>query len=210
MKLYGYWRSSSSWRVRIALNLKEVDYEYVPVHLLRDGGEQHRPGYVAKNPLHEVPTLEHEGAFLTQSMAIIEWLDEYAPEPTLFGGDALNRARIREICEISNAAIQPMHNLSMILAVEALGVPRGDWTRPRIERGLGAMEERVRGPYALGQSLSAADVFIVPQLGAARRFDVDLAPYPKLVEIESRCETLPAFQRAHPKAQSDAQQGGKV
>lgn len=207
MKLYGYWRSSSSWRVRIALNLKGVEYEYVPVHLVRDGGEQHHPEYVAKNALHQVPTLEHDGVVLTQSMAMVEWLDEIAPEPRLFPGDAQDRARIRELCEISNSAIQPMHNLSVLLAVEALGAVRAEWARPHIERGLAAMEERVSVPFAAGADLSAADVFIVPQLGAARRFGVDVERFVKLIRIESNCKTLPAFERAHPDQQPDAQQG---
>ncbi|MEL6543764.1 MAG: maleylacetoacetate isomerase [Myxococcota bacterium] len=208
MKLYGYWRSSSSWRVRIALNLKGLKYEQATVHLVRNGGEQHSDAYQAKNPLEQVPCLElGDGTILTQSVAIVEYLDELHPTPPLFPGDSLRRARTRELIEISNSAIQPMHNLATLLAVEKLGATRPGWAGPHISRGLAAMERivaRTAKTFAMGDLPSAADAVIVPQLYAARRFEVDLAPFPTLQRVEGNCIAVDAFRLAHPDQQPDA------
>ncbi len=208
MKLYGYWRSSSSWRVRIALNLKGLAYENVPVHLVRDGGEQHTPEYVAKNPMHQVPCLElGDGSRLTQSVAIIEYLEETHPTAPLLPAEPMLRAYARELMEISNSAIQPMHNLATLLAVEQLGTGRKSWAAPFIQRGLKAMEERVSRiakTFATGDAPTVADIAIVPQLYSARRFGVDVAAYPTLQRIEGNCIAVDAFRSAHPDQQPDA------
>lgn len=211
LTLYGYWRSSSAWRVRIALNLKGIAYRSQSVHLVRDGGEQHRDEFAAKNPLHQVPVLEFEGpegsVRLTQSVAIIEWLEEQQPKPRLLPESPLLRARARELMEICNSGIQPMHNLSTLLAVEGLGSTRVAWAGPRIAKGLTSAEAivaEVAEQFAVGALPSAADAFIVPQLFAARRFEVDLGPFPTLRRIEASCMAVDAFRKAHPDQQPDA------
>lgn len=213
MKLYGYWRSSSSWRVRIALEWKCVAYENHPVHLVRDGGEQHKDDYRAKNPLEQVPLLELEGGAgpvrLTQSVAIIEYLEERFPKPPLLPEQAELRARAREVTEIINSGIQPFQNTGTLNELRARGVGDGKaWAAHFITKGLDALEARLAptaGKYCIDDAVSLADIFLVPQLYSARRFGVDLDPYPTLCRIEKACEELEAFRRAHPSAQPDAE-----
>lgn len=214
MKLYGYWRSSSAYRVRIALELKGLPYENVPVHLLRDGGEQHRPEYVAKNPLQQVPVLEMDepaGALrLTQSMAIIEYLDERYPEPPLLPALPAERARARELAEIINSGIQPLQNLSALSRVGPSLDARA-FARHFNERGLAALEIQAStsaGEYLIGDRVSVADIFLVPQLYSARRFDVELEPFTTLLRVEENLRRLPAFQAAHPDRQPDSESSG--
>jgi maleylpyruvate isomerase len=222
MRLYGYWRSSASYRVRIALALKGVTYEHVPVHLVRDGGEQRAPDYRAKNPMAQVPTLEleadldecegPEGAVvrLSQSIAILEWLDETYPTPPLFPKKALDRARARELAEIVNSGIQPLQNLPLMAELKRLG---GDQAGPAFarsvnEHGLAALEAKASasaGRYLVGDDVTIADVCLVPQLYGARRFGVDVAAYPTLARVEAALVVLPAFAEAHPDRQPDAQ-----
>jgi maleylpyruvate isomerase len=211
MKLYGYWRSSSAWRVRIALAWKGVPYDYQPVHLVRDGGEQHGATYRAVNPMEEVPTLEFEedGQLrrLTQSLAIIDYLEAYAPSPPLFPRAPFLRARARQLAEIINAGTQPLQNSGVLARVKSLGADEAAWARHYIARGLGALElvaKETAGAFLIGEAVSVADVLLVPQLYNARRFSVPLEPYPLLGRIEASCVTLPAFADSHPDKQPDA------
>ncbi len=209
MTLYGYWRSSSSWRVRIALALKGVPYDNVPVDLRR--GEQRGPEHAARNPQHRVPVLEwtdergtHE---LTQSMAILDWLESQHPEPALFPADPYLRARAVELAEIVNSGVQPFQNISVLFAVEELGAERAAWVRRFVEPGLHAVQqisEPLRGRFLVGDTISVADLFLVPQLYGARRFGVDLEALQPLVDIEARLSEHPAFVAADPTNQPDA------
>jgi maleylpyruvate isomerase len=196
--------------VRIGLELKGIAHELVLLHLLRDGGEQNRPEFGEKNPMGQVPVLEIDspnGTFrLTQSMAILEYLDEIIPEPPLLPKVPERRARARELAEIVNSGIQPLQNLRFLRELKALGVDPFPVTRSYITTGLTAIERHAvesARTYLVGDDVSIADVYLVPQLYAARRFGADVEAYPTLLRIEKACEALPAFQRAHAKAQPD-------
>jgi maleylpyruvate isomerase len=210
VKLHGYWRSSATYRVRIALNLKGIAYETIPVHLIKDGGEQHAPAFREKNPMEQVPVLEveHAGAkvLLTQSVAIVEYLDETHPEPPLLPRDPVARARVRAAVEAVNSGIQPLHNLPVLGELKRLGGDEVAWSRGVIERGLAALEklhDLAGGRYLVGDTLTLADVFLVPQLYGARRFKADLASCPKLHALSRRLEAMDAFHEARPEAQPD-------
>ncbi len=208
MKLYNYWRSSSSWRVRIALAWKQLAYEYVAVDIVR-AGEQHSDAHRARNPIEQVPVLElDDGRRLAQSMAIVEFLDEKFPSPPLLPRDAYDRARARALAELVNSGVQPLQNLSVLKHVKrARHADEQAWGRHFVERGLRALETEARagaGRFLVGDSVTIADVFLVPQLFGARRFGVDLALLPTLVRIESECNQLPAFIAAAPERQPDA------
>jgi maleylpyruvate isomerase len=206
MKLFGYWRSSSSWRVRIALNLKGIAVEHAPVNLTE--GEQFSDAHGARNPMHKVPALEIEpGVFLVESMAIIAWLDERYPNPPLLPRDAVARAHARALAEMVNSGIQPFQNLSVLKHVKSLGVDEKEWAKHWVGAGLAALEEAVRplaGRFCVGDAPTLADVYLVPQLFGARRFGVDLQAMPTLVWIETACAALPAFAAAVPEKQPDA------
>jgi maleylpyruvate isomerase len=213
LRLYGYWRSSCSWRVRIALNLKGLPYEYVPVHLLQDGGQQHSEAHRARNPMRTVPVLELPDAsgkpqYLSQSLAILEYLEECHPTPALLPQDPLARARVRMLAEMVNSGIQPLQNLSVMQHVKGqLAQDDKAWSAHWITRGLTALQQSVQesaGRYCVGDSVSFADVCLIPQLYASRRFGVDPAAFPVLSRIEAECEKLPAFQAAHASRQPDA------
>ena len=210
-KLNSYWRSSSSWRVRIGLELKGLTYEYLPIHLLRGGGEQHTPDYQALNRMEQVPLLEWteagETRTMSQSLAILALLDAHQPEPELYPEDPVHRARVLELAEVINSGVQPVQNLSVLQAVTALGGDRLAWGAEANRRGLAMVETLARGyagKYLAGDQLSVADLCLIPQLYNARRFQVDLSPFERLLEVEARCAALPAFQRAHPDVQPDA------
>jgi maleylpyruvate isomerase len=210
MKLYAYWRSTSSWRVRIGLQLKGLDYEYVPVNLLE--GEQHRDEYRALNPAGAVPILELEEdghtVRLAQSMAILEYLEECHPDPPLLPQHPYLRARARMLAELVNSGIQPLQNLAVLQHVDA--VLEGDkkaWAQFWIDKGLRALQamaEETTGSFLVGEQPTLADVYLVPQLYAARRFGVDLSPFGLLLRVERAASDLPAFRAAHPDAQPDA------
>lgn len=211
MILYGYWRSSATWRVRIALQLKGVPYTYVPVHLVKDGGQQHSEAHRSRNPMRQVPVLEwSEGEStirLTQSVAILEYLEETAEGPALLPSDPLHRARVRQIAEIVNAGIQPLQNLATLQAISAMGGDKGAWGREVIEKGLAAIESLLEGSedqFYVGDQPSFAECCVIPQLYNARRFGVDMGQFPQLTRVEALCATLPAFIAAHPDSQSDA------
>lgn len=206
MKLHNYWRSSASHRVRIALGLKGLAYEYVVVDILKK--DQHAADYTAMNPMAQVPTLElDDGRRLVQSLPIIEFLDETHPEPSLLPRDPFLRARCRALCEIVNSGIQPLQNLSTTNAVKAFGGDAAVWPRKFIVDGLAAFARAaadIAGAYCVGDQPTAADCFLVPQLASARRFGADVSEYPLLAAIEERCLALPAFAAAAPDRQPDA------
>ncbi len=209
--LYGYWRSSSAWRVRIALHHKELDFRYVPVNLLK--GEQHAPEFLQHSPRGEVPVLEVSDGDtvrrVTQSLAIIELLEELYPARPLLPKDPWARAAARELAQMIASGIQPLQNLAVAKEVKALGGDERAWTQRAIARGLTALEARAQdtaGTFMIGDAVSLADACLVPQLYAARRFGVELGAYPTLVAIEGRCAALGAFARAHADAQPDAVQ----
>lgn len=210
MKLYSYFRSSSSYRVRVALALKGVKYEYIPVDLSPAVHAQLEGDFEQINVLRQIPVLiwDENGAEhkLTQSVAIIEYLEERWPEPALLPADPLERAKVREAVEIVNSGIQPLQNPSTLKVLrDGAGKEVETHFRNRvIARGLAALEQRARGPFFAGSALSMADLFIVPQLYNARRYHVDLREFPRLCELESACLALPAFRAAEPARQPDA------
>ena len=215
MILYDYWRSSSAWRVRIALHFKGIAFERRVVNLIKDGGEQHTDAFRTLNPLGQVPVLvtqDKDGArTITQSMAIIGYLEETVPVPPLLPADPWLRARARQLAEIVNAGTQPLQNLTVLDHVEAQGLDREAWARHFIARGLAALEaasQETEATFLVGDAPSIADLYLVPQLYNARRWKVDLAPYPTLVRVDATCAGLPAFVAAHPDAQSDARPAG--
>ncbi|UXB32744.1 maleylacetoacetate isomerase [Stenotrophomonas maltophilia] len=211
--LYTYWRSSAAYRVRIGLELKGLAWEARPVHLVRDGGEQHRDAYRALNPQQQVPTLLHEGHVLTQSLAILEYLDERFPQVPLLPADAAGRARVRALAQLVACDIHPINNLRVIQYLERdLQVPadaRTQWTLHWIAEGFAAMEallvnSRDTGAFCHGDRPGLADICLLPQLYNAHRFGLDLAPYPTLRRIEAACQAVDASDRARPENQPDA------
>lgn len=211
MKLYGFFRSGSSHRLRIALNLKGLPYESIPVDLRT---EQHMGAdYKALNPQGLVPALEHEGRVLIQSPAIIEWLEERYPEPPLLPADADARAQVRALAAIVGCDIHPVNNRRILQALrqqfgaDEAAVER--WCASWIAAGFAAYEtllaqDTARGRYSVGDAPTLADAYLIPQVESARRFKVDLAPYPLIRAVDEACGRLDAFQRAAPAVQPDA------
>ncbi len=213
LRLYGYWRSSASHRVRIALQLKGLAYEYVPVHLAHEGGEQFSAAYRSLNPQSRVPALETPDGVLTQSMAIMEWLEETHPEPALLPREAGARARVRAMAQVLVADVQPLQNVSVTRYLhEHLHQDEAAinaWRREWVGRGLAALEELLgretqRGEFCVAPFPTLADACLVPQCASARRFGVELAAWPRIAGIEKACNAIAAFQRAAPEQQSDA------
>jgi maleylpyruvate isomerase len=208
MKLYGYWRSSASWRVRLGLALKGLPYDQVPVHLVEGGGQQHSEAYRQRNPMRQVPTLElDDGASLQQSVAILEYLEETWPTPPLLPARPLDRARVRALVEVVNSGIQPLQNLSVLREVKALGGDPDRWASQAIERGLGALEALAApraGAFLFGDQPTLADCVLTPQLYGARRFGVDLSALPTLLRAEASLARLPGVAATHPDQQPDA------
>ena len=214
MKLYSYFRSSAAFRVRIALNLKAVAYETVPVHLMRAGGEQFSDAYRQTNPASLIPALEDGGQVLTQSLAIIEYLDERFPQPALLPGDALARAYVRSVALSIACEIHPLNNLRVLrYLVHELKVSdqaKVQWSRHWIEQGLGQLESFLvscgrTGRYTLADQVTMADLAIVPQIFNARRLDCNLDHVPTIRAIADSCMQLDAFSRAQPALQPDAE-----
>jgi maleylacetoacetate isomerase len=216
MKLYGYWRSSAAWRVRIALNLKGIGWESVPVHLVRDGGEQRRPEYLRLNPQGLVPALECDGKLFTQSLAIIEYLEETHPAPLLLPGDPAGRARVRSLAQLIACEIHPLNNLRVLQYLEHRldldEARRMGWIQHWVCEGLRALEMRLAGEpetgrYCHGDTPGLADCCLVPQLYNARRFGCELESFSTLLAVEAACMELEAFRRAAAEAQPDAAPG---
>ena len=212
MKLYTYFRSSAAYRVRIALNLKGLAYEAIPVHLLRGGGEQKQAAYKDVNPLGLVPTLVTDAAVFTQSLAIMEWLDETCPEPPLLPKPADARAQVRAIAHTIASDIHPLNNLRVLgYLTKTLGMTdeqKSAWIRHWIEEGLLAVEHLLvttgtRGRFCYGDTPSMADCCLVPQVFNARRFHCNLDHLPILSGIVAACEDLEAFRAAAPAQQPD-------
>jgi maleylpyruvate isomerase len=232
IRLYSYFRSSSAWRVRIALAYKQIPYELAPIHLLRDGGHQHGADLMSLNPMAQVPVIEvsdasrkgveppaesvgghrvdpsqPSGTFvLTQSIAILEYIEETHPDPPLWPSAPESRARARQLAEIVNSGIQPLQNLSIQQTLRASGVDPLPWIRQVVENGLRALEAGAKssaGTFLVGDAFTVADVCLVPQLFSARRFGVDVDSFALLRRVERACETLSCFVVAHPQAQPD-------
>ena len=206
MRLHNYWRSSASHRVRIALGLKGVAYEYVVINILK--AEQHAQGYTAKNPMGQVPTLElDDGRMLVQSLPIMEYLDEAYPDPPILPKDPYDRARCRALAEIVNAGIQPLQNLSTTNAVKSFGGDAAVWPRKFLADGIAAYDRALGeggGQFSCGDRPTIADCCLVPQLASARRFGADVARHERLLQIEEHCLALPGFKNAAPDQQPDA------
>ncbi|RDS79338.1 maleylacetoacetate isomerase [Dyella monticola] len=211
--LYSYWRSSAAFRVRIALNLKGLRYETRPVHLVRDGGEQHSPDYVALNPLQLIPTLVDGDRVMTQSMAIAEYLDEIHPQPALLPTDAGGRARVRALAQIVGCDIHPLGNLRVLQRIgsqfNADDEQKGIWMRHWITMGFHALEtmlasSKETGRYCHGDTPGLADLCLVPQVYNARRWRMALDDYPTIVRIDAACAELDAVTAAMPEQQPDA------
>jgi maleylacetoacetate isomerase/maleylpyruvate isomerase len=214
MKIHTYYRSSASYRVRIALGLKNLRPEQAYVHLSKDGGAQFAASFDALNPQHLVPVLEDAGNVLTQSLAIIEYLDETHPQPPLLPADAAGRARVRALSQVIASDIHPINNLRVLKYLgEELGVTpeqKNAWYRHWVDLGLRALERQIAaqpatGRFCHGDSPTMADCCLVPQLYNARRFGCDLESYPRLLTIDANCAELAAFRDAHPDRQPDAE-----
>jgi maleylpyruvate isomerase len=214
MKLYTYFRSSAAYRVRIALNLKGLSYDAVPVHLLKDGGQQRQEEYRRINPSGLVPAFQDERITLTQSMAIIEYLDERFPAVPLMPQDAPGRARVRELAQIIACDIHPLNNLRvlrhLVRELKLSEEQKNAWARHWIDEGLAGLEAHLArdpaaGPFCHGTSPTIADCFLVPQVFNAQRFEIDIAAYPNIARIYALCIDLPAFAAAHPSKQPDAE-----
>ncbi|MFD1216462.1 MULTISPECIES: maleylacetoacetate isomerase [Microbulbifer] len=210
MELHGYFRSSASYRVRIALNLKGLEYTYHPVNLLK--GEQRGTAYRALNPQGLVPALVDDGAVLTQSLAIMEWLDEQHPQPPLLPTSPLERARARALAYNVACDIQPIQNLRVLKYLQSeLGASDEQklaWIRHWINMGFGALEEQLatngKGPFIGGENPGLFECCLMPQIYNAERFGLDTKPYPRIHRIAEACTALPAFERARPENQPDS------
>lgn len=213
-RLHGYWRSSSTWRVRIGLHWKGIPFEHRVVNLL--AGEQRREEHLAVSPMGHVPLLEvEEGGrtlYLAQSMAILEWLEERVASPPLLPADPDGRARVRRLAEHVNSSIQPFQNAVTLAWIrERLPGQEREWAAHWVARGLGALEAeaaRGAGRFSHGDAVTLADLYLVPQLHGGRRFGVDLSRFPGLLAIEAACRDIEAFRKSEPDVQPDAQPPG--
>ncbi|MCB0414082.1 MAG: maleylacetoacetate isomerase [Bdellovibrionales bacterium] len=214
LKLYSYWRSSCSYRVRIALYFKGIDFIYMPIHLVKDGGQQHHANYLKINPSKTVPTLMHGEVVINQSMSIFHFLDEMWPEPHLFPLDHYEKAQIMDICEVINSGIQPIQNLGvnqeLTQRFNATQEDIASWNKEFITRGFNSIEYRLKDcskDFCFGNTVTAADMFLIPQVYNALRFEVDMKSYPNIYRINENCLQRSEFIKASPDQQPDAQIG---
>ena len=214
MKLYDYFRSSAAYRVRIGLRLKGLEYESVPVHLIRDGGEQLKAEYRAVNPAALVPSLQDDGATITQSLAILEYLEEMHPLVPLLPRDALGRARVRSLAMTVACDIHPVNNLRILrYLVKEAGLTeeaKNAWYVHWVREGFAALETLLAGSpdtgrFCHGDTPTIADCVLVPQVFNAVRFNIAMDDYPTIARIDAACRELPAFIAAHPSQQPDAE-----
>ncbi|XP_069591886.1 maleylacetoacetate isomerase isoform X2 [Ranitomeya imitator] len=201
--LFSYFRSSCSWRVRIALALKGIEYDLRPVNLIQDGGQQRTDEYKHVNPMQQVPALRIDGVTLSQSLAIIEYLEETRPLPPLLPGDPLKRGQCRMLSDHIASGIQPVQNLDVL---QRVGDKKLEWAQHYITRGFQALElllQDTAGHYCVGDEVTMADLCLVPQVANADRFHVDMTPYPTISRINQALLQLEAFQISHPSRQPD-------
>lgn len=208
--LYNYFRSSTSYRVRMALHFKGLDFEYRPVHLLNNGGEQNQPEYRKINPIGGVPALVDGDFVLAQSLPIIEYIDEKFPQPPLFPKDLQNKSLVRQVCENINCDIHPMQNLKVLGYLQSefkiTDEQKSKWIDHWITKGFAATEQiiaKTTGTYAFGDSVTAADIFITAQVVTAQRFNVSFSQHKTIAKVFENTTKLEAFQKAHPKNQPD-------
>jgi len=210
LKLYDYWRSSAAYRVRIGLNLKGVGYESIPINIAPGTDEQMREPYRSKNPQMRVPALDTPQGLVTQSIAILEWLDQTHPEPRFVPEDAWLAAQVRAFAFTIAADIHPLNNVLTRIKLEFSASEEhvGEWYRHWIKLGFAALEhhaaQRARTPFVFGEAPTLADILLVPQMANARRFKTDLAPFPRLVAWDENARQHPAFIKAAPENQKDA------
>lgn len=210
VKLYSYYRSSASYRVRIALNLKGIPFEYKAIHLVKDGGEQHTSDYKTLNPSAEIPTLIYGDHVISQSMAICLYLDDMVSENPLFSKEPFQKAKIIQACEIINSGIQPLQNLRVLQKLSGdygfSEEQKNQWIRHWITLGFQGLEQIIKkthGHFCFGDLPTAADAFLIPQVFNAYRFEVDMERFPNIKEVEEHCQNLEAFRMAHPDRQPD-------
>ncbi|TKS86458.1 Maleylacetoacetate isomerase [Collichthys lucidus] len=201
--LHGYFRSSCSWRVRIAFALKGVEYDQAPVNLIKDGGQQLTQQYKAINPMQQVPAVEIDGITLSQSLAVIQYIDETRPGPRLLPADPKKRAQVRMISDLIASGIQPLQNLYVI---QKMGAEKMQWSQHFIDRGFQALEpilKQTAGKYCVGDEISMADICLVPQVYNAERFKVDVDQYPTIKRLNQALLEIEAFKVSHPSRQPD-------
>ena len=211
MKLYGYFRSSAAYRVRIAFNLKGLTYDMIPIHLQKEGGINRKPAFRAINPQMRVPVLKLDsGEIIIQSLAIIEYLDEVHPLPRLLPSDPVARAKVRALAQLVACDIHPLNNVGPLRYLKnELGLDQAKidaWYHHWVKEGFEAIEALIEAsPYACGGDVTLADLCLVPQVANARRLRVPLDRFPKIVAVDAACAKLPAFDRARPENQPDAE-----
>ncbi|XP_077476993.1 maleylacetoacetate isomerase isoform X2 [Stigmatopora argus] len=201
--LHGYYRSSCSWRVRIAFALKGIEYDQVPVNLIKDGGQQLTKEYNTLNPMRQVPAVEIDGIILSQSLAVIQYIDETRPEPRLLPLDPKKRAQVRMISDVIASGIQPVQNLHVL---QKVGAEKVQWAQYFINRGFEGLEpllKQTSGKYCVGDEISMADICLVPQVYNAERFKVDMSLYPTIQRLNQTLVEMEAFQESHPSCQPD-------
>lgn len=212
IKLYGYWRSSAAYRVRIVLNLKKIKFESIPIHLIKNGGEQHQDDYVALNPSHLVPTLVDGDLILNQSLAIIDYLDNRFPEITLYPEDIMCRAKVQALSLDIACEMHPLNNLRiqqyLVDELHLNETAKLAWVTHWMAIGFAAIEAKIAktcGLYCFGDDVTMADICLVPQVYNAKRFGIDMSAYPNVVNVSQNCDKLAPFISALPENQSDAQ-----
>lgn len=201
--LHGYFRSSCSWRVRIAFALKGIEYDQVPVNLIKDGGQQLTDQYKVLNPMQQVPAVQIDGITLSQSLAVIQYIEETRPGPNLLPTDPKKRAEVRMICDLISSGIQPLQNLYVL---QKIGAEKLQWAQHFINRGFEALEpilKETAGIYCVGDEVSMADICLVPQVYNANRFKVDISLFPTIERLNQTLMEIEAFKVSHPSCQPD-------